>query len=141
MRAEANWLDIHEEQRAKLKREDCDDAIIEDFKSCQENDRLKFKVFVAADADDKPLGFVSIGEIQNPTVKLPYGAILDLYVDDKQRNKGVGNELLAHALKFINEQGYSHAGLYVSIKNEAAAQMYKKSGFYIDKILLMKKLL
>ena len=137
---DTNWQDIPEDQRVMLVRENCDIAMLEDFQSCQKNEKLKFKVFVATDSNDTPLGYISIGENQLPTVKISFGLILDFYVDEKYRKKGVGQELLDFALKYINQQGYSHAGLYVSMMNEAALHLYKKNGFNIDRILMMKKL-
>ena len=137
---DTNWQDIPEDQRILVKREDCDIAMLEDYQSCKGNEKLKFKMFVATDADDMPLGFISVGVSQLPTVKLPYGLILDFYVDEIERNKGIGQELLDYVLEYFHKQGYSHAGLYVSKMNEAALHLYRKNGFDIDRILMMKRL-
>ncbi|MEW5937671.1 MAG: GNAT family N-acetyltransferase [Candidatus Thermoplasmatota archaeon] len=137
---ETNWQDIPDDQKVMLKRKKCDKAMLNDFELFMKNKRIKYTIFVAVDSDDEPIGFISIGLSQNPTVKLRFGNIFDFYVTPEWRNKGVGQNLIAYAIHKIRKRKLKYAGLYVSANNEVALHLYDKFGFYSDRILKMKKL-
>ena len=138
--SETNWQDIPDDQKALLKREECDKRVFEDFDRFVREKRFKFRVFVGQIQRGRPVGFVSVGELMNPTVGLKMGAVLDFWVEPGSRRLGIGNRLLDHALAFLESKGYSHAGIMVSATNKRAMRMYRKRGFKEDRIYLAKKL-
>jgi hypothetical protein len=75
---ETNWYDLPEDQKAILTRERSDKLIVEDFQRYLRTEQFKFKVFVATAENIGPVGYISAGELQNPTVGIPMGGILDL---------------------------------------------------------------
>jgi ribosomal protein S18 acetylase RimI-like enzyme len=85
-------------------------------------------------------GYVSVGETMNPAIGLRYGAVLDFWVDPRFRNHGIGGRLLDYALSHIKSQGYNHSSILVSASNKDAMRMYKRRGFYVDRLNLTKKL-
>jgi ribosomal protein S18 acetylase RimI-like enzyme len=141
--AETNWQDIPEDQKHVISRYECDKRIYEDFDRYQKNKKYKFKVFVATlkeQGANPPAGYVSAGETMNPAVGLRYGAVLDFWVDPSVRNHGIGNRLLDYALSYIKSQGYTHSSILVSASNKEAMRMYRRRGFYVDRLNLTKKL-
>lgn len=83
---------------------------------------------------------MSIGELANPTVGIRLGSVLDFWVADEFRGRGVGSKLLDFALKEIRKRGYSHASIMVSSSNRKALQMHEKRGFLPDRVRLVKRL-
>jgi ribosomal protein S18 acetylase RimI-like enzyme len=138
--SETNWQDIPEDQKAVLDKIKCDKLVFDDFERFLKNERFKFKVFIADSETDRQMGFISVGELTNPAVGLPFGAILDFWVAPEYRRKGVGGKLLDHALDYIRAQGYTHATILASSSNEKALSLYRKRGFYNDRVVLAKRL-
>lgn len=138
--SETNWQDIPDDQKAVLRREDCDKRVFEDFERYLKDEKFRFRVFVAESGSREPLGYVSVGELMNPTVGLKFGAVLDFWVEPRHRNEGIGSRLLDYALEYLKSQRYSHASIMVSAQNELALRMYKKRGFSADRINLARKL-
>lgn len=126
-----------------MNREECDERICADFDRYLENRKYKFKVFVATLREQEGIlsaGYVSVGETVNPAVGLRYGAVLDLWVDPRVRRHRIGGRLLDHALSYIKLQGYTHSSILVSASNKEAMRMYRRRGFYVDRLNLIKQL-
>ena len=138
--SETNWQDIPADQKASLKREECDKKVFEDFDRYVREKKFKFQVFVAQTQQGRPVGFVSVGETMNPAVGLKMGTVLDFWVEPLSRKSGIGSRLLDYALTYLQSKGYSHASIMVSATNERAMPMYKKRGFREDRVYLAKKL-
>ena len=141
--SETNWQDIPEDQKRVMKRKECDERIYQDFGRYQKDKRYRFKVFVATlkgQRDDLSAGYVSVGQTVNPAVGLRYGAVLDFWVDPKFRKHGIGGRLLDLALSYIKSQGYTHSSILVSASNKEATRMYRRRGFYIDRLNLVKRM-
>jgi len=112
-----------------------------DFDRFVKEDRFKFKVFIATSKDGEvPVGYVSVGELMNPAVGMKLGSVLDFWVPEEFRKKGIGSKLLDYALDYIKRQGYSHASIMVSASNDKAILMYEKRGFKPDRINLAKRI-
>ena len=138
--SETNWQDIPDDQKEVLNKKDCATRIFHDFERYSKDKRFKFVVFVAESDNEERLGYVSVGELVNPTVGLKLGAVLDFWVEPHHRKEGVGSRLLDYALDYLRSRRYSHASIMVSAQNELALRMYKKRGFRADRIILAKKL-
>lgn len=136
---ETNWQDIPNDQKSVLKRADVDSKIIEDFERYKRSKKYKLRVFVAVEKGE-PAGYVSVGVTMNPAIGLRMGSILDLYVSPGSRKRGTGGMLLDYALKFIRNQGYSHASIMVSSSNRVAKSLYERKGFLPDRITMVKNL-
>lgn len=137
---ETNWQDILEDQKKVLERSKCDEKVLQDFERWRKTKRFKFRVFVAVGNGGEPVGYVSVAELTNPTVGLPMGGVLDLYVEPSSRRLGIGGKLLDHAIQFVRKEGYSHASLLVSSSNKAGMGLYESRKFHPDRIWLTRRL-
>jgi ribosomal protein S18 acetylase RimI-like enzyme len=55
--------------------------------------------------------------------------VLDLVVDPERRRRGLGRFLLGWTLRAVWALGYESARLWVSVRNEAAVELYRTFGF------------
>jgi ribosomal protein S18 acetylase RimI-like enzyme len=124
--SETNWQDIPDDQKAVLDRTVCDRLVFDDFERFLKNERFKFKVFIAVSETESQVGFISVGELTNPTVGLPCGAVLDFWVAPESRRRGIGSKLLDHALGYLLTQRYTHATILASSSNKQALSLYRK---------------
>jgi ribosomal protein S18 acetylase RimI-like enzyme len=74
------------------------------------------------------VGWVLIGPDFNPLNTLNTGSVLSLYVFPLYRKKGVGKQLMTHALDELKKQGFQKVQLNVYADNPAK-QLYKRLGF------------
>jgi len=135
---ETNWQDIPDYQRTLLKRAECDQHTMDDFDRWSKDERFKFAVFVAAGDEDQSIGFISVGDMTNPSVGLPMGGILVFWVSPEFRRQGIGSALFDFAMNKIRSMGYSHGTMMVSARNEAAISLYRKKGFVVDRMYMVK---
>jgi ribosomal protein S18 acetylase RimI-like enzyme len=138
--SETNWQDIPADQKDVISRKSADRMVLADFNRLMKDKKFKFRVFVATTEIDKAVGYVSVGELRNPTVGIRLGCVLDFWVSKEFRGKGIGSRLLDYALEYIRKRGYSHASIMVSASNRTAFRMYEKRGFKPDRINLAKRI-
>jgi ribosomal protein S18 acetylase RimI-like enzyme len=69
-----------------------------------------------------------------------FGSVLELYVSDKYRRKGLGTKLMQAAEAFFKGQGLEWVELQCSSFNEMALMFYDKSDFKNRQTLLFKKI-
>jgi ribosomal-protein-alanine N-acetyltransferase len=87
-----------------------------------------FSYKIVLDIDGKVVGFL-FGEII-----FEEGNILMIAVDKRFQGKGFGKKLLNHFIKEAKEKKVRKVFLEVSVKNEPAIQLYKKSGFKVQSV-------
>ena len=86
-------------------------------------------VFVARD-DGRILGFCRSGRADDADVdRTSTYCIFGLYLDPAARGRGVGVQLVEHALASARARGFDRTILYVLIENDAARRFYERHGF------------
>jgi len=93
--------------------------------------------------DDYVIGFVTfeIGQADYPDTNIKtFGEILELYVLEEYRGKGVGRALLDEAEKEFNSKGIEWVKLQCSTYNKSALAFYEKIGFEDRQRLLFRRI-
>lgn len=67
------------------------------------------------------------------------GEIDSLYVEENFRNRGIGTELMRHALEWLNREGAAAKTVVVLHENDAVLNFYERFGFHPDTINLRQK--
>lgn len=84
-------------------------------------------VFLIAEVDGKVAGFIA-GELQKPPGR-EEGFILDIFVYDKYRRQGIGDELMAELSKWFKKNKCKWLSLIAYTKNTKAKKFYDRLGF------------
>ena len=85
------------------------------------------RLLVARDAEDAIVGTLTLVAFRIPT---GVGAwIEDVVVDEHARRRGVGEALMAAAIRLAEESGARHVNLTSRPEREAANRLYKRLGF------------
>lgn len=92
------------------------------------HDPASFPVFVAVDKR-VCLGWVSLGSYRESRQALAHVVEVSYYVDEKVRGKGVGSNLLGHAIRVAPQYGYSVLVAILLNRNPASISLLKKFGF------------
>lgn len=103
------------------------------------------KIWLAVD-EGKVIGFV-IGAIweQSEKSKLEigphkFGEVIDIYLEEDYRRKGIGKIMLQMMEKYFKEKGCDSMWILVFAPNENAHNMYKKFGFVDREIGMLKQI-
>ena len=93
-------------------------------------DKKSMITFIAED-DEKTLGFVTVIIRERPKIfkNTKVGMILDLIVDEDERNQGVGSALIDRSERWINNKGVSVSVLTVAPENENAVDFWENRGY------------
>jgi GNAT superfamily N-acetyltransferase len=89
-------------------------------------------VLVAADADDRPLGWAHV-EIRDQLVTQPAAQLMALIVADGARNRGVGAELVRAAEAWSVERGCGVMLVATRVTRVAAHRFYRRQGYALVK--------
>jgi ribosomal protein S18 acetylase RimI-like enzyme len=85
------------------------------------------RLLVARDGDDTIVGTLTLVAFRIPT---GVGAwIEDVVVDERARRRGVGEALIAAAIRLAEESGARHVNLTSRPEREAANRLYRRLGF------------
>jgi ribosomal protein S18 acetylase RimI-like enzyme len=96
-------------------------------------------VLVAADEDDKVLGFVAVVPVADLSGHR-HGHIGSIAVTPEAEGRGIGTLLLAAAEAWYREQGFTDVTLHLYPGNDRARQVYERAGFEIEWHRLRKEL-
>lgn len=94
------------------------------------------EIFVAR-VEDEIVGYITINikEKNNPSMRYRKQLQIEaICVDEKNRGKGIGTELLEYARKFGTENNCTDLYLTVNKENEKAIKIYEKFGFKVKSI-------
>jgi GNAT superfamily N-acetyltransferase len=89
-------------------------------------------VLVAADAIDRPIGWVHV-ELKRTLVAPLTAQIMGLVVDAEARDSGVGRELLHAAEEWAAGRGCAHVVVGTRITRERAHRFYVREGYTLAK--------
>jgi ribosomal protein S18 acetylase RimI-like enzyme len=96
-------------------------------------------VLVAQTSDGTPLGFISLRVVENIEGG-ERGHVADLAVAESARRMGVGTALMAAGEGWARDRGFELLSLDVWSTNDAALAFYRRLGYAVDSLSLIKRL-
>lgn len=105
-------------------------------KECFE-EMIQVKEIFVARVEDEIVGYITINikEKNNPSMRYRKQLQIEaICVDEKNRGKGIGTELLEYARKFGKENNCTDLYLTVNKENEKAIKVYEEFGFKVKSI-------
>ena len=89
-------------------------------------------VIFVAPGEDRLKGFVQLYPSFCSVDAIKIFILYDLYVDEPDRQAGIGAMLMNTAAEFSKNEGASRIDLLTEIKNKTAQQLYEKLGYKRD---------
>lgn len=118
---------------------------IPSIKETKENIKESFKgkstIFFVARTKEDILGTISVSIDRRGKKKI--GRIQDIVIDEKQRGKGIGKELVKKAEEYFKKKKCIRMQSFVREKNVNSQNFWKKQGFSLEKtngFVITKKL-
>ncbi|WP_049620835.1 GNAT family N-acetyltransferase [Frateuria defendens] len=120
------------------KRAECINGIRRDLAQQLDEQPANSFVFVAEDADGKPVGFIHLQKTQDYFNGHANCHIANLAVAAAHEGRGAGTALLAHAETWAREHRCALLTLAVFPGNERARALYEAAGYGTDLLRLAK---
>ena len=98
------------------------------------------QVFVARGVDGQLAGYIWVGEVKSGFTGAMQAYILNLYVAEEFRGRGIGTHLMDKAEGWARENQYQQIRLSVAFHNANAVGLYKKLGYEMDLVRMFKEL-
>lgn len=98
------------------------------------------QVYVARTAGGDLAGHVWVARILNQFTGRSEALVVNIYVDEDYRGKGVGKRLMAVAEEWASAQDLDRIGLNVSVDNEPAVMLYRVIGYNTESQRMSKQL-
>jgi phosphinothricin acetyltransferase len=95
----------------------------------QEHDPHRHPIFIA-ELDEQVIGWCSLSEYRPGRPALRFTAELSYYVDTRYHRRGVGMELVNHALMVSPSFGIRNIVAVLIDRNEASRKLLEKLGFH-----------
>jgi ribosomal protein S18 acetylase RimI-like enzyme len=96
-------------------------------------------VLIAETRDRMPLGFISLKVVEQPEGG-ERAHVADLAVAETARRSGVGTALMEAGEAWARERGFNLLSLDVWSTNDAAMGFYRRLGYSVDSLTLIKRL-
>lgn len=95
---------------------------------CLESDK---HIVLVAEQDGKPVSYLLAESAQRPAafVCRDYGAIIDLAVAGPCRRCGIGEKMVAEAIRLMKERGVKRIEVSYALANEVSSAFWPKMGF------------
>lgn len=90
------------------------------------------KLFVAANDDNKVLGYIQMNDYEN-TYHKSLKNIITLAVDGNHQHEGIGSKLIEHAEQWAKEDGSYGIRLVSGFERKSGHKFYDKHGYEIRK--------
>lgn len=111
----------------ELAYEDVDDVPDDGFRAHLEDDDITDYLVVH---EDETIGFVTLREGHHPSREYShYLRVVNLAIDEEQRNRGHGSRVLEHVEELARERGCDHLKVSCEWENEGARRFYRETGF------------
>ncbi|MHA1595982.1 MAG: GNAT family N-acetyltransferase [Candidatus Baldrarchaeia archaeon] len=96
------------------------------------SDLLMRGLVLVAEEDRRIVGFLTAEIFYNPTfVPSLQGRILDIYVEENYRRRGIGSQLVKEALKWFQANGVQCVLVNVAEQNKVALNFWSKMRFRV----------
>ncbi len=106
---------------------DVEDVPADGFKKYLDADNITPYLIVN---EGDTIGFVVLQEGHHPSRRYSaYLRLVDLYIDEDQRNRGYGTAVVAQVKELARGQGYDHLKVSCEWENEDARRFYRNMGF------------
>jgi ribosomal protein S18 acetylase RimI-like enzyme len=110
---------------------DLSELALRDWHELEQAGQSKTHLVAVLELDGRAAGIVQAGQRADRFQGFQIGVLQWVYVAPEQRGKGNADELMAHALAWMDAQGLSGKEVFVTALNPAAVALYRRHGFEV----------
>ncbi|HLA06444.1 MAG TPA: GNAT family N-acetyltransferase [Anaerolineales bacterium] len=137
--AETAWASLTSELQAAVSIQVVRESLSEQTAKFRAEHEVTNQVFIARNVDEYA-GYVWVGQVKSAFIGAMQAYILNIYVADEFRGKGIGTRLMAQAEDWARQQKLERIGLSVAAHNKPAIGLYENLAYKIETLRMFKDL-
>jgi ribosomal protein S18 acetylase RimI-like enzyme len=134
------WQRLDPERRDELGRSHVEATVRRRVASIHADEDFATQAFVAKTAAGKPVGFIWVAKDHNDSTGQVEASLLNQYVEEAHRGRGLGHQLLETAEDWARELGLPRIALSVGVRNTLGQRLYESLGYEIEAVRMSKRL-
>jgi ribosomal protein S18 acetylase RimI-like enzyme len=137
---EIAWVGLTREQRQRVTREEVAEQVAQRVAQLRVDQGFPLQAFVARSAEGARAGFVWLARTHNDTTGELEASLLNQYVAEPYRGRGLGRKLLQTAERWARDQGLPQISLSVGVQNTIGQHLYEGFGYEVETLRMRKRL-
>jgi ribosomal protein S18 acetylase RimI-like enzyme len=137
---EIAWVRLGAEQQEHVGRQAVEGAVARRVRQLREAQDFATLAFVARADDGTLAGFVWVAKDQNDSTGQLQASVLNQYVAEPYRNRGLGHRLLETAEEWARQQGLPWISLSIGARNTLGQKLYESLGYRVETLRMTKQL-
>jgi len=137
---EIAWVRLDPEQQKHVGRQAVEEAVAQRVQRLRENQDFATLAFVARADDGTLAGFVWVARDQNDFTGQLQASLLNQYVAEAYRDRGLGRQLLETAEEWARRQGLPWISLSIGARNTLGQKLYESLGYQVETLRMAKQL-
>ena len=138
--AETAWASLTPELQVAVSIQMVRNSLAEQTAKFRAEHGVTNQVFIARSIDGKEAGYVWVGQVKSAFTGETQAHILNLFVVDDFRGRGIGTQLMAKAEEWARQRKLKRIGLSVAVHNTDALGLYQKLKYTTETLRLFKKI-
>lgn len=138
--AETAWASLTPELQVAVSIQMVRDSLAEQTAKFRAEHGATNQVFIARSFDGKEAGYVWVGQVKSAFTGATQAHILNLFVVDDFRGRGIGARLMAQAEDWARQQKLERIGLSVAAHNKFALGLYENLEYKTESLRMFKNL-
>jgi ribosomal protein S18 acetylase RimI-like enzyme len=138
--AEIAWAGLGPERRVEIDRQTVAERTAARVERVRTDEGFPNQAFVARTEEGSPAGFVWVARTHNDFTGQLEASLLDQYVAERYRGKGLGRRLMETAEEWAREQGLPRISLSVGARNTIGQRLYESLGYQTETLRMTKRL-
>lgn len=137
---EIAWARLGRERQREVSRQTVEERVAQQVAELRREDGFPNQVFVARTDDGTPVGFVWVARTHNDSTGQLEASLLNQYVAEPYRGRGLGHRLMETAEEWARQQGLPRISLSVGVHNTLGQRLYESLGYQVETLRMTKKL-
>jgi ribosomal protein S18 acetylase RimI-like enzyme len=110
---------------------DLSELVERDWQELQQASHSEKHLALVLELDGRTVGIIQAGQRADRFQGFQIGVLQWIYVAPERRGQGLADELMRHALTWMDAQGVSGKEVFVTALNPAAVALYRRHGFEV----------
>ena len=134
------WARLGPKRRREVDRQALERHVAQHVAELRREEGFPTQAFVAKTDKGKPAGFVWMAKTHNDFTGQVEASLLNQYVAEPYRGRGLGRRLIQTAEQWARRQGLPRICLSVGANNALSQGLYKTMGYHVDTLRMSKAL-
>jgi ribosomal protein S18 acetylase RimI-like enzyme len=137
---EIAWARLGPDRQQEASRQTVEERVSQQVAELRQREGFPTEAFMAKTDEGTPAGFVWVAKTHNDFTGQLEASLLNQYVAEPYRGRGLGRRLMETAEEWARQQGLPRISLSVGAHNKLAQKLYETLGYQVEMLRMTKGL-